>query len=249
MTNIFNPLTEPCSFHYITHPPPEVPCNPYNTDLGLRIECTVSGPYRGAADVTWFFAANGTGQSAELNQTQDITIFPSKSGNTMRSQLRISLDQDTRFVGDYWCQIRADDNSLELSQSIVTSFKPPKYYLELPNCPHFYFHYSQLTCAENRTSTETGTDPQPSPSPPSATGLPHGGCSVVVTMATGSAAGNQSENTDGDGSSSFLLAGVMLTAVGVPLLVAIVILIVMVAVIACKRHRGQGVCVQLLGNE
>ncbi len=61
-------------------------------------------------------------------------------------------------------------------------------------------------------------------------------------MATGSAAGNQSENTDGDGSSSFLLAGVMLTAVGVPLLVAIVILIVMVAVIACKRHRRQGVC-------
>ncbi len=201
----------------------------------MRLECSVAGPNPDGNSIVinWYVRPNGT---AEAKPIDDKRISPFGTNNGNRSRLRFPVEP--WLAGDYWCQIAVTSVEVDLIPSMVTSVKPLEYYNGFPDCAvNPYLHYPQLMCAEKTlepspSSPSTSSPPDVDPTKSLATA--HGGCSVTVTVAR-NLGSNDTTNDEGIG---VPLAGVMLIAVGAPVLVAIVILI-LVVVMTVRRNRGK----------
>lgn len=218
-----------------------VPCNPFVTSL--QLECSASAPNPHNIEIVWYLSNITSGETEQLNAMQEgVKIDPAQLGVTRRSRLTLTRYE---IVGKYWCQI-VHPTVGNLSRSIVTTVKPPESYQNLPACPHnTHYHYSQLTCAEPSISVSpipspsTVSPPEETQLPQATTALPHDavGCSATVVSNSDS---NQNNGTVSNDEDDLLLVGVMVTAVGVPLLITMVILVIVLLVVAKGRRQKEG---------
>ena len=122
---------ETCDLKYVRQPPTELQCNPYESNSGLSLLCSVAFEESNISDfsITWFRRKTAAGSSSGVEElpaslsrvridTRVTTVAEGTTRFTRLSQSRLILNglDENNDVGEYWCQVRLRNNETLLQE-------------------------------------------------------------------------------------------------------------------------------------
>lgn len=159
---------------FLTQPPKDLPCNPYDPSFNrLLIQCDVAIP-RSRSDlrVRWYRLQLGNDEPENVLDRANPT-FVYRRGSRFDNQILITSWLHMRNItvediGTYWCQVDDEDEPAAHKPCTVTHLGEPSQYSALTVCPRTYFFSLGPVCVHPYSDCLNGwsvTEMQPNPSP------------------------------------------------------------------------------------
>lgn len=256
-------MHEGCNFYYITQPPAELPCNPYNSS-GLRLQCSIVGP--NSEDIGTEYTVHWFRKVDMSNETEQIVTDPL---NVVEVRVRVGTNgfhphfQSVQFsvhtiivtkvdAGVYGFEVvfANSSNNISLQSGQMVRLEQPSFYANHPPCPtDVHFGTISAFCADEtpsrfppekpetpRNSSNSTASPRQSsafPAVPTTTSL----LTVHTTPMQQPPTCVPADTDQNSQQSSSSLAGIIAASVGAPILVALLLLIL--ALILTRRRRSR----------